>query len=195
MDIRPRNCRPKLVSEVPGIERQAVLRAVRFARGRVERQIFGSAWEPLCCVFLRVGPVLVFVLGPTSSLLLATGFVTGLLHFRRAMCAGPPILARAFSGPKYVGVTDVIVLFSGSIEKTWRPHAWWKITTIPLPKHCSKNVRPAVVHVISLAQYAPVYSRRARRNRPSEIYRSTAMIRAVEPDITCKFGQSDYNRC
>ena len=33
-------------------------------------------------------------------------------------CAGPPILARVFSGPKYVGVIDVMVVVSRSLGKT-----------------------------------------------------------------------------
>ncbi len=34
------------------------------------------------------------------------------------LCAGPPILARAFSGPKFVGVIDAIVVVSRSMGKT-----------------------------------------------------------------------------
>jgi len=70
----------------------------------------------------------------------------------RKRCAGPPILVRAMSWPKHVVLIDVMVLFSGSIGKTWRPNVWRKTTTNPSSEARTNPVRPAVFPVISLSR-------------------------------------------
>ena len=49
-----------------------------------------------------------------------------------------------------------------------------KKTKIPLPKDWTGNVRSAVLHVISLAQYATAYTRSWAANSPNERMRLKA---------------------
>ena len=112
----------------------------------------------------------------------------------RGRCAGAPILAPAFAWPKHVVLIDVMVLFSGSIGKTWRPHAWRKITTNSLSEAqdqaCSARrascqfPRPVCRGLIAQSASKP-----SIKNRPS-----TATNAAIGSDKTCKFGLSDYAR-
>ncbi len=72
-------------------------------------------------------------------------------------CAGPPILAQAFSGPKYVGVIDVMVVVSGPMGKTFETTCrGGEITTNPSSKHRTKHARSAELHADSVAQCSVV---------------------------------------
>jgi hypothetical protein len=75
-------------------------------------------------------------------------------------CAGPAIFARALNLPKHVDVILIIVFLSDFAMRT--PENTMpakKAPRIPLPKAWTRQVRSAMLHLISLAQYVTVYTR------------------------------------
>ena len=75
-------------------------------------------------------------------------------------CAGPAIFARSLNRPKHVDVIAVIVFLSDfSIRTPENTMPAKKAPRIPLPKAWTRQVRSAMLHLISLAQYVTVYTR------------------------------------
>ncbi len=109
-----------------------------------------------------------------------------------AWCAGPPILARAFSWPKHVGVIHSIVLVAGPMGKTFETTCLTENHHGALIKALdqARSVRQASCQFrrpVRGGLIAKIASKPSIKNRPS-----TATKAAIGSDKTCNSDQSDF---
>ena len=99
-------------------------------------------------------------------------------------CAGPPILAAAFVGPEHVVAINVMVVYAQIDREDLEAPCLAKSPRIPLPKHWAEHVGSAVLYVISLAQYAAVYTRSWAVDSMNGRVRLRAQLDCAHQEIT-----------